>query len=165
MIFLEKLAVGIVVAVLSVGSVTTVHAESTLEIEPLSVYTKEKKDPELCEEIWYDDLEILAQLVEAEAGNQDLIGRQLVVDVVLNRVDDPRFPGSIREVIYQRQQFSCLYDGNFDRAGNDISELSYEAVRLEVFGNERIDSGILYFSTGKSNGKNFWKWGSHWFSY
>lgn len=123
------------------------------------------KEEDLSEELWYDDLELLAQIVEAEAGNQDLTGRRLVVDVVLNRVEDERFPGTIREVIYQRRQFSCLYDGNFERAGESISELSYEAVRMNAINGERLDTGILYFSRGKSNGTNFWKYGDHYFSY
>lgn len=56
-----------------------------------SYYEKHKNDnedaAEISEEIYYDSLEYLACLVEAEAGNQDELGKRLVVDVVLNRVD------------------------------------------------------------------------------
>lgn len=119
----------------------------------------------LKEEIWYDELSLLAQIVEAESGNQDLTGKRLVVDVVLNRVDSPRFPNTITEVIYQRRQFSCLNDGNFEKAGNHISDESFEAVRMEVFGENRIDSGIVFFSGKPVNGRNHWKYQDHWFSY
>lgn len=40
------------------------------------------------------EMAMLAQLVQAEAGNQDLTGKRLVADVVLNRVDSERFPVS-----------------------------------------------------------------------
>lgn len=130
----------------------------------IEMVVKEEEEP-TAEELWYDDLSLLAQVVEAEAGNQDLQGKRLVVDVVLNRVDSPKFPNSIPEVIYQKKQFSCLYDGNFERAGWHISDESFEAVRLEAIEGNRIDSGILYFSTRPVNGKNHWKYQDHWFSY
>lgn len=40
----------------------------------------------------------LAQLVEAEAGTQGFYGKQLVADVVLNRVDSDIFPDTIHGV-------------------------------------------------------------------
>ena len=57
---------------------------------------------ELAEEQYCDDLQLLACIVWAEAGNQDTYGKELVADVVLNRVDDQRFPDTIREVIFQK---------------------------------------------------------------
>ena len=44
------------------------------------------------EEVYNGELQLLACLVYAEAGNQDLQGKEYVVDVVLNRVDSPQFP-------------------------------------------------------------------------
>ena len=49
----------------------------------------------------YDSIDLLAKCVEAEAGNQGLYGKQLVVDVILNRVDSDSFPNTIEEVIKQ----------------------------------------------------------------
>lgn len=148
-------------------SVLSAHSTLAQEVGPGFVNVKNEGtvESELEEELWYDELSLLAQIVEAEAGNQDLTGKRLVVDVVLNRVDSPRFPNTITEVIYQRRQFSCLKDGNFERAGNYISEESFEAVRQEVFGESRIDYGIVFFSGKPVNGKNHWKYQDHWFSY
>lgn len=63
---------------------------------------------ELAEEEYYDSLELLALCVEAEAGNQDLTGKRMVVDVVLNRVDAPDWPDTIEGVITQPYAFSGL---------------------------------------------------------
>lgn len=79
------------------------------EIETMT----EEVETETTEEIAMDSLELLAQLVEAEAGNQDAIGKRLVVDVVLNRVDSDAFPDTIEEVIFQPYQFSCVLDGGW----------------------------------------------------
>ena len=53
----------------------------------------------------FDDLYLLARLVESEAGNESYETKMMVASVVMNRVADSRFPNSIREVIYQKGQF------------------------------------------------------------
>lgn len=65
------------------------------------------------------EMAMLAQLVQAEAGNQDLTGKRLVADVVLNRVESEQFPNTIREVIFQKNpvQFGVTVDGAFGRVG------------------------------------------------
>lgn len=56
-------------------------------------------------EVDFDDLYLLARLVESEAGNESYETKLMVASVVMNRVADSRFPNSIREVIYQKGQF------------------------------------------------------------
>jgi spore germination cell wall hydrolase CwlJ-like protein len=52
------------------------------------------------------DLNLLAAIVHQEArGCSDEI-QLLVANVVINRVNDPRFPNTIRGVIYQKGQYS-----------------------------------------------------------
>ena len=132
----------------------------------LKAEVKEITRVDILEEEWYDSLDLVAQLVEAEAGNQDLVGKQYVADVVFNRVESELFPNTIEEVIFQKNpvQFAVTVNGMFEAAAYDISEETFEAVRLEAFG-DRLDTGILYFGTGKYNGHGFWQHGDHWFSY
>lgn len=113
----------------------------------------------------YDgERELLAQLVRAEAGNQTLEGKRLVVDVVLNRVADPDFPSTIHEVIYQEGQFKVVENGALDKAGWTIDETDFEAVRLETEG-EQLNTEVLYFSKGWSEYETRWKKvGDHCFS-
>lgn len=58
--------------------------------------------------ITFDNLLLLAKIVHAEAGSDWLTEehRQLVASVVINRVNSPEFPNSIREVIHQRGQYA-----------------------------------------------------------
>lgn len=95
-------------------------------------------------EEYYDSLGLLAACVEAEAGNQSLLGKRLVVDVVLNRVDDPDWPDTIEGVITQSGQFTTWESGAINRA--DPSTESYEAVRLEM--EDRLCRDIFYFTAG-----------------
>lgn len=63
----------------------------------------------------------LAQAIYYEARNQSVVGRLAVADVVLNRVADERFPGSICGVVFEGQsrahrcQFTFACDGSLDR--------------------------------------------------
>ncbi len=114
-----------------------------------------------------EEMAMVAQLVQAEAGNQDLKGKRLVADVVLNRVDSEKFPNTIEEVIFQKNpvQFSVTVSGAFERAGGDVSEECFESVRMEWERGTRIDGGVLYFNSIEARGKNPFKYGDHWFSY
>ena len=117
---------------------------------------------QIAEEEHQADLQLLACLVEAEAGNQDLTGKRLVVDVVLNRVADPRFPDTIAEVIYQPGQFGPVNNGTLARAYYTVSEDSFKAVSMEL--TEQIDYSVLYFTAGGYGcGEPAYKYGDHYF--
>ena len=113
-------------------------------------------------ELYYDSLELLAHVVEAEAGNQDAYGKRLVVDVVLNRVESPDFPDTITEVIYQKNAFSVVSNGAIDRVVP--SEDTYEAVRKAL--TERLNYDIVFFTCEGYHpcGTPWQKVGDHYFS-
>ncbi|PSR31222.1 MAG: hypothetical protein C7B46_17025 [Sulfobacillus benefaciens] len=58
----------------------------------------------------------LAQLIQAEAGNQPFLVRLCVGDVVLNRMQAAGFPHHLRQVILQPGQFSSVSNGTFAQA-------------------------------------------------
>lgn len=62
-----------------------------------------------------DELKLLACLVHAEAGNQSYEGKLAVANVVLNRVKSRKYPGTIKDVIYQSGQFSVASSGSLDK--------------------------------------------------
>lgn len=123
------------------------------------------ENPEIiAEEIHEDELQMLAILVMAEAGNQDFKGKRLVVDVVLNRVDDSRWPDTISEVINQKGQFSPMTDGGFERAAQTVTQECFDAVSMEL--ESRLDYQIHYFCAGGYGyGERAYKYGDHYFSY
>lgn len=135
-------------------------AEPVIYLQELEVY--EPTPEELEEEYYFDSLELLACCVEAEAGNQDLLGKRMVASVILNRVDDEDWPDSIVEVITQPYQFTTWWNGAIEKA--EPSEETFEAVRLEL--EERSYPGLFYFcSTGYSEYGTPWgKVGDHYFS-
>lgn len=137
--------------------------EAETEYPPLEAIPATEEEIE--EENYEGELEHLAILVHAEAGNQDQIGKRLVVDVVLNRVDDPDFPDTIDDVIWQKYQFSTIWDGAYDSAEWTVTQSDYDAVSAEL--DQRLDSEILFFTAGEYGkyGTPAYQHGDHYFCY
>jgi N-acetylmuramoyl-L-alanine amidase len=94
-----------------------------------------------------DDSYLLAKIAMAEAGGEDVEGKALVILVVLNRVWTDEFPDTIHDVIYQKNQFSPIASGRFDRV--EPNEECYEALEMAMSGWDE-SQGALYFESGKS---------------
>ena len=111
------------------------------------------------------DLDLLAALVWAEAGDQPLPeGLCYVCDVVLNRVDSPAWPNTIADVIYQPGQFSVVNNGALNRAFGNVPQVCYDAVQSQLAG--RLNYDIIYFSMNYlANGSFAFVHGTHWFGY
>lgn len=111
-------------------------------------------EEQIAEEIRDGEIEMLAQLVQAEAGNQDYHGMCLVADVVLNRVASDIFPDSVEEVIAQyltdkhggkHYQFSTYIDGSLENAGWYISDDARKAGSYNPFFTPAYKYGDHYF--------------------
>ena len=83
----------------------------------------------------------LSRIIYAESGNQPLDGKIAVGNVVLNRVASPRFPNSVYEVIFQRNQFTPAANGSINRTP---SAESVVAAKLCLDGANTAGSA-LYF--------------------
>ncbi len=109
----------------------------------------------LCEE----DMEALLRIVEAEAGSEDEDGRLLVANVVLNRVDSERFPETVTEVVFQREngvnQFSPVANGRYYTV--EVSDVTVAAVGRALMG-ENISEGALFFAARKYADSDKMKW-------
>lgn len=89
---------------------------------------------------------ILERIVEAEAGGEDMTGKILVANVVLNRVKSEKFPSTVKGVVFahsgNRYQFSPLSDGRYYKVS--VSKETREAVERALNG-ENPSQGALYF--------------------
>lgn len=121
---------------------------------------------EIRNEIYYGEIEEVALIVQAEAGNQDELGKRYVADVIWNRVDDKDFPDKPIDVIYQIDpvQFATTVNGAMGKAGYTITEEVFQ-IALEEREN-RTNSEIIYFRTDRysNSGTPAFKHGDHYFS-
>ncbi len=106
-----------------------------------------------------EELEVLLRIVEAEAGCEDEEGKLLVANVVLNRLNSDKFPDSITEIVFQREngvtQFSPVADGSYYKV--TISEETVDAVGRALAG-EDISGGALYFAARKYADSDSMRW-------
>ena len=122
---------------------TEVPAEET-ELEP-EVVEEEETDILNLE---YNDYNVLLKIVEAEAGGENLTGKIMVANVILNRVNSDRFPNTVTEVVYQKSQFSPTIDGRIDTVS--ISQETLTAVERALSGEDH-SNGALYFRSVHCN--------------
>lgn len=119
------------------------------------VLEKEDKYYGLSEE----DYEVLLKIVQAEAGTEDEKGKMLVAGVVLNRVKSPRFPGTVKDVVFQHQnnvyQFSPIANKSYYSV--NVSEETKKAVD-RVLAGEDISEGALYFASRRYADSEKMRW-------
>ena len=84
-----------------------------------------------------DEIYEIASLMCVEARTQSDLGKKLVVDVVLNRVDSDEFPNTLEKVLTQKNQFKEVRGTPTEEEINLVLE--------EI--NERTNSDVLFFKT------------------
>lgn len=92
-----------------------------------------------------EEITLIAKLTISEADNQSDYGKRLVIDTVLNRMDSPYFPDTVEGVIFQKYQFSPVWNGGIDKYVPD--EHIIDLVKEEI--NDRTNSEVIFFTAGK----------------
>ena len=140
---------------LKTQAVTPIEAEAATLWEPIPlepIEAETEPEPEYTDA----ELQLAARVIEAEAGNQGLTGKELVADTILNRIDDDRFPDTIEGVVLQEYQYAA--------PAPEYSEESLRAVKEEI--EHRINDEILFFRTDHYHefGTPVMKYRDHYFS-
>ena len=96
---------------------TPTTVESTIENEASEENSMETVNSQIAS----PDVELLAKVTYAEAGNQTLEQQLAVAAVILNRVESESFPNTIQEVISQKGQFSSVKGGTVMAFGEPVA--------------------------------------------
>ena len=125
-----------------------------IEVEEKEVEPEPEKEPV----IHLTDDDILAAVVMAEAGNQEMIGKVAVAITILNRCDF--FDASVESIVSAPNQYSYPCTGV-------ITEECYEAVRIAKENRNLFPKGMMWFlpSGFPEYGHNYLKIQDHYFSY
>lgn len=109
-----------------------------------------------------EDIDLIALITMAEAEGECEEGKRLVIDTILNRMDSEYFPDTVREVIYQPNQFESVWNGRVDRCHVDdnIRQLVKEELHI------RSNSEVIFFTAGEysSYGTPIMQVENHYFS-
>ena len=85
----------------------------------------------------------LARIIHSEAGGQPLAGRIGVGNVVLNRVQSPRFPDTIEGVVFEPGQFTPVDNGSIN---NTPSEEAVRAAQMCLDGVNTVGDSLFFLN-------------------
>lgn len=96
---------------------------------------------------YYDEeiLYWLSRIIFSESGNQSMLGQLAVGNVVMNRLNDPTFPDTIKGVLFQKNQFSPAMSGSIYREPGPASVI---AAKLVMDGAVVLEKALFFNRVG-----------------
>jgi N-acetylmuramoyl-L-alanine amidase len=89
--------------------------------------------------------DMMARLVNAEAKGEPYAGKVAVATVILNRVDSPDFPNTVKEVIYQKSNGYFAFTPVQNGAINQAADTSAKQAVNEALAFRGQGKGSLFF--------------------
>nr|WP_243125358.1 MULTISPECIES: cell wall hydrolase [Clostridium] len=90
-----------------------------------------------------DDVELMSKIVSAESKGEPYEGKVAVASVILNRVAHPSFPKTVKEVIIQKNAFSCVRNNT---VYEDPDTSCYNAVMDAIKGNDPTNNAVYFYN-------------------
>lgn len=99
--------------------------------------------------------DLLARLVRAEASGESFKGKVAVASVVLNRVEDSKFPNTIHNVVYQPLAFEPVSNGKIYQPADDKS---IKAAKAALNGWDPTNNSLYFYNPAKVHSPYNWIW-------
>lgn len=97
-----------------------------------------------------NDRYLLAKVIYAEARGESYTGQVAIAAVVLNRVEDSRFPNTVAGVIYQPWAFTAVNDGQINLEPN---QKAYQAADDALNGWDPTYGSVYYYNPQTATSK------------
>ena len=94
------------------------------------------------------ELDLLSRLISAEAQGEPYTAQVAVGAVVINRVLSPKFPNTIKGVIYQKGQFGPVRNGYINRPA---ASSSISAAKEALYGKDPTNGALFFTDTSSMN--------------
>lgn len=99
-----------------------------------------------------DDLDVIARVVYGEARGCPREHQIAVAAVVVNRVNDPRFPSTVREVVAAPRQYTTAYLGGFDNTPWEC----YEAAKVALDEESGVPEDVVWQANFPQGTETWW---------
>lgn len=99
------------------------------------------------------DWDTLAQVVYGEARGESYDGQVAVAAVVLNRLESSDFPDTVHDVVFQKNAFTCVSDGQFYLSPN---RTAYQAALEAMQGADPTDGCLYYWNPATATSRWIW---------
>ena len=92
------------------------------------------------------EYDLLAALIQCEAGGESYIGQVAVGNVVMNRMESGKHPDNITGVVYEPGQFSPVRNGSLKRTlgSGNISASCRQAALEAIAGSEPVGDKLFF---------------------
>lgn len=88
----------------------------------------------------YTQAKCLATNIYFEARGESKLGQKAVAWVTLNRVEDPKYPDTICDVVWDNKQFSWTHDGKSDVPTDKDAWLEAQLVAMQVLIDQQLNN-------------------------
>ena len=99
-----------------------------------------------------NEIYLMAKMIHAEARGESAKGQTAVGAVIMNRIKSDLFPNTLSGVLYQKNQFTAVNDGQFHSL--EPAETAYAAAREAANGVDPTGGALYYWNPQKTN--NAW---------
>ena len=137
------------------GDVVTAEAVTQEEIQETEEIQEEIQETAAVEtdaSASNQDLDLMAAIIECEAGGESYEGKIGVGAVILNRIRSSEFPNTLSEVIYQSGQFEPVWTGKLASVLSRGANADCYAAARDVFAGANTIGECLFFHAGGGSG-------------
>lgn len=119
------------------------------EVEAMAMYEPVEAVEEVIEAeptypLTQEEIDLIALVTMGEAEGETELGKRLVIDTILNRMEDSHFPDTVHDVIYQPNQFSVMWCERINRCY--VMPEIVELVKEELL--KRTNYDCVFFMAG-----------------
>lgn len=100
-----------------------------------------------------EEWDMLAQVVFGEARGESYNGQVAVAAVVLNRMESDDFPDTMYDVVFQKNAFTCINDGQYYLTPN---RTAYQAALDAMHGADPTDGCLYYWNPETATSSWIW---------
>lgn len=100
-----------------------------------------------------NDVAVLAKMIHGEARGESYIGKVAVGAVILNRVEDKKFPESVYSVCFQPGAFDAVSDGQYYM---EPDQESINAAKAALNGWDPTYGALYYWNPDTATSKWIW---------
>lgn len=99
------------------------------------------------------EMNIMAKVIYSEARGEPYKGQVAVGAVVMNRIQSKQFPNNIKDVVFQKNAFTAVADGQFNKKPN---KTAYLAAKDAVRGWDPTKNSLYYFNPKTATSDWIW---------
>jgi N-acetylmuramoyl-L-alanine amidase len=98
------------------------------------------------------DTELLARVIRAEAEAEPYVGQVAVGAVILNRVQNPKYPKSLAGVVYHPHAFESVSNGQVNRPATSSA---LKAAQAAISGWDPSGGALFFYNPGKVGARSY----------